>query len=142
MRFMAILKASKDSETGVMPKAELVKPMVEFNEQMARAGVLLAAEGLQPSSRGARVRFEKGKRTVTDGPFAETQELVGGFWLLQVKSRQEAIEWIKRAPSPFGDDTVAEVEIRELFEASDFLPPEDMARLEALRAEVRRKQSR
>jgi len=146
MRFMAIVKANKDSEAGAMPKAELLKAMGDFNEQMAKAGVLLAGEGLQPSSKGARVRFEKGKRTVIDGPFTETKELVAGFWLLQVKSKQEAIEWIKRSPAPFGDDEVSEIEIRQVFEASDFpadvFPAEEVAREEALRSELQRKQKK
>ena len=144
MRFMAIVKATKDSEAGVMPKAELIKAMGDFNEQMAKAGVMLAGEGLQPSSKGARVRFEKGKRTVIDGPFAETKELVAGFWILQVKSKQEAIEWIKRAPAPFGDDQVSEIEIRQIFEPSDFpadvFPAEEVAREVALRGELEQKQ--
>jgi hypothetical protein len=103
-----------------------------LGEQMAKAGVLLGADGLQPTSKGAKVRFEKGKRTVIDGPFTETKELVAGFWLLQVKSKQEAIEWIKRSPAPFGDDQVSEIEIRQLFEVSDFpadvFPAEEVAR--------------
>ena len=146
MRFMAIVKASKGSEAGAMPKAELVKAMHEFNEQMVKAGVRIAAEGLQPSSKGARVRFEKGKRTVIDGPFAETKELVAGFWLLQVKSKQEAIEWIKRCPSPFSDDEVSEIEIRQVFEASDFpadvFPAEEAAREDTLREQTGKNQKK
>ena len=118
MRFMIIVKASKDSEAGVMPSEQLLSEMGRFNEELAKAGVLLAAEGLQPSSKGARVRFSGNKRTVIDGPFAETKELIAGFWLWQVKSRAEAIEWVKRAP--FGDGT--ELEIRQVFEPEDFGP--------------------
>lgn len=148
MRFMAIVKASQDSEAGVRPSKEILQAMARFNEEMARAGVLLAAEGLQPSSKGARVRFSGKKTTVIDGPFAETKELIAGFWLLQVKSREEAIEWIKRSPfKDFSDsgETLAgpEIEIRQVFEASDFssdvFPPEEVAKEEALRAELQRK---
>ena len=143
MKFMAIVKANKDSESGVMPKLELIKAMGDFNEKMVKAGVLLAADGLQPSSKGARVRFEHGKRTVIDGPFAETKELVAGFWILEVRSKEEAIEWIKRAPAPFGDGEVAEIEIRQVFEATDFppeaFPAEEVAREQALRAESGKK---
>ncbi|MDQ3222279.1 MAG: YciI family protein [Gemmatimonadota bacterium] len=119
MRFMAIVKADKDSEAGVLPSEELLAAMGKFNEELAKAGVLLAAEGLQPSSKGARVRFSGTKRTVIDGPFAETKELIAGFWLLQVKSKQEAIEWIKRSPNPFPGKE-SEIEIRQVFEAEDF----------------------
>jgi hypothetical protein len=116
---MVIVKANKDSEAGVMPTEELLTEMTKYNEELMKAGVLLAAEGLKPSSKGARVRFSGDKRTVIDGPFAETKELVAGFWLFQVKSKEEAIEWVKRAPNPFpGADS--EVEIREVFEAEDF----------------------
>src|SRR5216110_677823 len=117
-RFMLIVKASKDSEAGVMPSTELLDAMGKYNEEMAKAGVMLAGEGLQPSSKGARVRFSGDKRTVIDGPFAETKELVAGFWLLQVKSKEEAIEWIKRCPNPFPGES--EIEIRQVFEAEDF----------------------
>ena len=148
MRFMAIVKASKDSEAGVMPPREVFEAMGKFNEEMAKAGVLLAAEGLHPSSRGARVGFSGKKVTVTDGPFTETKELIAGFWLLQVKSKEEAIEWIKRSPfQDFSDsgDTKAgpEIEIRQVFEAADFssdvFPPEQAAREEALRVELQKK---
>jgi hypothetical protein len=142
MRFMAIVKATKDSEAGAPPSKELLAAMGKFNEEMVKAGVMLAGEGLQPSSKGARVRFSKGKRTVIDGPFAETKELIAGFWLLQVRSKEEAIEWIKRCPAPFeGQDS--EIEIRQVFEASDFppevFPPEEAAREQALRDELQRK---
>jgi hypothetical protein len=115
MRFMVIVKADKKSEAGVLPDKKLLEEMGNFNEQLTKAGVMLAGEGLQPSSKGARVRFSGGKKTVIDGPFAETKELVAGFWLWQVKSKEEAIEWLKRAPF---EDT--EVEIRQVFEAEDF----------------------
>ncbi len=119
MRFMVIVKANKDSEAGVMPSELLLAEMGKYNEDLVKAGVLLAGEGLHPSSKGARVRFAGSKRTVSDGPFAETKELVAGFWLIQVKSREEAIEWVKRAPNPF-PGTESEVEIRQVFEADDF----------------------
>ena len=117
MRFMVIVKANKDSEAGVLPDQKILTEMGNFNEQLVKAGVMLAGEGLQPSSKGARVKFgADGKKTVTDGPFAETKELVAGFWLWQVKSKDEALEWLKRAP--FGGDT--EVELRQVFEPEDF----------------------
>ena len=115
MRFMVIVKADKDSESGVLPKKKILTEMGKFNDELVKAGVMLAAEGLRDSSKGARVRFAGGKKTVIDGPFAETKELVAGFWLWQVKSKEEAIEWLKRAPF---EDT--EVEIRQVFEAEDF----------------------
>ena len=118
MRFMVIVKATKDSEAGVMPSEQLLSEMGKFNEELAKAGVLLAGEGLQPSSRGARVRFSGTKRTVIDGPFPETKELIAGFWLWKVKSKQEAIDWLKRCPNPHNEDS--EVEIRQVFEAEDF----------------------
>ncbi len=119
MRFMIIVKATKDSEAGVMPSEQLLTEMGKYNEELAKAGVLLAGEGLQPSSKGARVRFSGSKRTVIDGPFAETKELIAGFWLWQVKSVEEAIEWVKRCPDPF-PGTESEIEIRQVFEAEDF----------------------
>jgi hypothetical protein len=141
MRFMAIVKANKDSEAGVLPSKELLAAMGKFSEEMVKAGVLLAAEGLQPSSKGARVRFSGTKRTVIDGPFAETKELIGGFWLLQVKSKEEAIEWIKRSPAPFEGE--CEIEIRQVFEAGDFptdiFPAEEAAREQALRDQLQKK---
>ena len=120
MRFMAIVKATKDSEAGRMPEHKLLKEMGDFNQELQKAGVLLAAEGLHPSSKGARVQFSRdNKRTVVDGPFAETKELVAGFWIWKVKSRDEAIAWAKRSPSPFpGHD--CEIEIRQIFEPEDF----------------------
>jgi len=122
MRFMVIVKADKASEAGVLPREKLLSDMGKYNEELAKAGVMLAGEGLQPSSKGARVRFEGNKRTVIDGPFAETKELIAGFWLLQVKSKEEAIEWVKRAPNPFPESAVSEIEIRQVFEAEDFGP--------------------
>jgi hypothetical protein len=118
MRFMVIVKATKDSEAGVMPSEKLLAEMGKFNEELVKAGVMLAGEGLQPSSKGARVRFAGQKRTVIDGPFAETKELIAGFWVWQVKSLQEAIEWVKRCPNPFEGES--EIEIRQVFEADDF----------------------
>ncbi len=136
MRFMVIVKANKDSEAGVLPDEKLLAEMGEFNEELAKAGVLLAAEGLQASSKGARVKFSGAKRTVIDGPFAETKELIAGFWLWQVKSKEEAIEWVKRAPNPF-PGAESEIEIRQVFEAEDFGPaftPELREQEERLRA--------
>ena len=118
MRFMVMVKATKDSEAGILPDEKLLADMGKFNEELAKAGVMLAGEGLQPSSKGARIRFSGVKRTVIDGPFAETKELVAGFWLWQVKSKEEAIEWVKRCPNPHNEET--EVEIRQVFEAEDF----------------------
>ena len=137
MRFMVIVKATKESESGALPSEQLLTDMGKFNEELAKAGVLLAAEGLQPSSKGARVRFTKDdKRTVVDGPFAETKELVAGFWIWKCKSRDEAIAWARRAPSPHpGHD--CEIEIRQIFEAEDFgadFTPEERAREEKTRA--------
>jgi hypothetical protein len=116
---MVMVKATADSEAGVMPSRQLLADMGKFNEELVKAGVLLAGEGLHPSSKGARVRFSGTKRTVVDGPFAETKELVAGFWLLQVKSREEVIEWIKRCPNP-SEGGESEIEIRQVFEAEDF----------------------
>ena len=139
MRFMMLVKASKDSEAGALPSKELLAAMGQFNEEMAKAGVLLAGEGLQASSKGARITFSGSKRTVTDGPFAETKELLAGFWMIQVKSKAEAIAWASRVP--FADGEV--VEVRQVFEASDFpadvFPPEDAAREQELRDELQRK---
>ncbi len=137
MRFMILIKASKDSEAGVLPSEQLFTEMGQFNEELVKAGVMLAGEGLQPSSKGARVKFAGGKRTVVDGPFAETKELIAGFWLWQVKSMDEAIEWVKRIPNPTGQE--GEVEIRQVFEADDFGPelsPELRKQQERLRSQV------
>ena len=118
MRFMLLVRADKDTEAGVMPSEEILAAMGNYNDELVKAGVLLAGEGLHPSSKGARVRFEGGKRTVIDGPFAEAKELIAGFWLIQVKSKEEAIEWVKRCPNPLPGE--AEIEIRQVFEAEDF----------------------
>jgi hypothetical protein len=136
MRFMILIKADKNSEAGVMPSQQVLTDMGRFNEELVNAGIMLAGEGLHPSSKGARVRFSGSKRTVMDGPFAETKELVAGFWLWQVKSKAEAIEWVKRIPNPM-PGTETEVEIRQVFEADDFgaeLTPELRAQEEQLRA--------
>jgi hypothetical protein len=137
MRFMVLVKADKNSEAGVLPDEKLLTAMGKYNEELVKAGVMLAGEGLQPSSKGARVRFSGEQRTVTDGPFTESKELVAGFWLWQVRSKEEAIEWLKRAPF---DQT--EVEIRQVFEPADFGPaltPELREAEERLRAQVSRK---
>ena len=118
MRFLVMVKANADSEAGKLPNTELLTAMAKYNEELVKAGVMLAGEGLQPSSKGARVRFSGSKRSVVDGPFAETKELVAGFWLWQCRSREEAIEWAKRCPNPTGED--GELEIRQVFEAEDF----------------------
>src|SRR5436305_14910637 len=138
MRFMVIVKASKESEAGVLPDEKLLTEMGKFNEELVKAGVMLAGEGLQPSSKGVRVRFSGEKRTVIDGPFAETKELIAGFWLWQVKSKEEAIEWVKRSPNPF-PGTESEIEIRQVFEAEDFgaeFTPELREQEERIRAQV------
>jgi hypothetical protein len=137
MRVMVIVKASKGSEAGEMPSQELLAAMGNFNEELVKAGVMLAGEGLHPTSRGKRVRFSGSKRTVIDGPFAETKELIAGFWLWQVKSMEEAIEWVKRCPNPMMSDS--EIEIRPVFEADDFgaeFTPELRAQEERQRAEM------
>ena len=137
MRVMVIIKATKDSEAGVMPSERLLAEMGNFNEELVKAGVMLAGEGLQPSSKGVRVRFSGTKRIVTDGPFAETKELIAGYWVWQVKSMEEAIEWVKRCPNPHNED--GDVEIRPLFEMDDFGPeftPELREQEERLRAQT------
>jgi len=137
MRFMILVKATKDSEAGVMPSQQLLAEMGKFNEELVKAGVLLAGEGLQPTSKGARVKFSGSKRTVTDGPFAETKELIAGFWIWQVKSKAEAIEWVKRCPNPHPGES--EIEIRQIFEAEDFgaeFTPELREQEERIRAHV------
>ena len=142
MRVMVIVKATRDSEAGVMPSEQLLAEMGKFNEELVKAGVMLAGEGLHPSSKGKRVRFSGSQRTVIDGPFAETKELIAGFWLWQVKSMDEALEWIKRCPNPH-PGVEAEIEIRPVFEAEDFgaeFTPELRAQEERLRAQIERKQ--
>jgi hypothetical protein len=139
---MAIVKASQDSEAGKMPSEELLAAMGKFNEEMVEAGVMLAGEGLHPSSKGARVQFGGGERTVTDGPFAETKELIAGFWLMQVDSFEEAVEWIKKCPDPH--DEGGQIEIRQIFEAEDFgkeLTPELREQEERIRDKAERNQS-
>lgn len=142
MRFMILVKATSSSEAGVLPDEKLLADMGKFNEELVRAGVMLAGEGLQPSSKGARVRFAGDKRIVTDGPFAETKELIAGYWLWQVKSKEEAIEWVKRCPNPFPGGE-SEIEIRQVFEAEDFgaeFTPELRAQEDRLRAQIAAKQ--
>ena len=137
MRFMVLVKADKSSEAGALPDEKLLAEMGKYNEELAKAGVLLAGEGLQPSSKGARVKFSGDKRTVVDGPFTETKELIAGFWLIRVKSKEEAIEWVKRCPNPTG--TEGEIEIRQVFEAEDFGPeftPEARAAEERMRRQI------
>ncbi len=137
MKFMVIVKASPESEAGKMPSETMLTEMGKFNEALVKAGVLLAGEGLHPSSKGARIRFSGDKRTVIDGPFAETKELVAGFWLIQVKSREEAIEWMRRCPNPMEGES--EIEIRQVFEAEDFgaeYTPELRAQEERMREQI------
>ena len=142
MRFMILVKATKNSEAGVLPDEKLLTAMGKYNEELAKAGVLLAAEGLQPSSKGARVKFSGDKRTVIDGPFAGTKELIAGFWLWRVKSKAEAIEWVKRCPNPFPFKGESEIEIRQVFEAEDFgaeFTPELREQEERLRAQSKQR---
>jgi hypothetical protein len=137
MRFMVIVKASKDSEAGVMPSEQLLSEMMAFNEEIAKAGVMLSGEGLHPSSKGVRIRYSGNKRTVIDGPFAETKELIAGFWMWQCKSLDEAIEWAKKIPNPHNED--GDIEIRQVFEAADFgeeLTPELRQQEDRIRAQV------
>ena len=141
MRFMILIKADQDSEAGVLPDGNLLTEMGKFNEELVKAGVILAGEGLHPSSKGARVRFSGSQRTVIDGPFTEAKELIAGFWLWQVRSKEEAIEWVKRCPNPMGGES--EIEIRQVFEAEDFgeaFTPELREQEERLRAEIEGKQ--
>jgi len=140
MKFMIMVKATKDSEAGVMPSEKLLAEMGKFNEELVKAGVMLAGEGLHPSSKGARVRFSGAKRSVIDGPFAETKELVAGFWIWQVKSKEEAIEWVKRCPNPMPGES--EIEIRQVFEAEDFgaeFTPELREQEAKLRKQIQKK---
>jgi hypothetical protein len=137
MRFMILVKADKNSEAGILPSTELLAAMGKYNEELVKAGVMLAGEGLQPSSKGARVKFSGTKRTVVDGPFSEAKELIAGFWLIQVKSKEEAIEWVKRCPNPTEGES--EIEIRQVFEAEDFgaeFTPELREQEERLRARL------
>jgi len=137
MRFMVIVKASKDSEAGVMPSEQLLSEMMAFNEEIAKAGVMLSGEGLHPSSKGVRIRYSGNKRTLIDGPFAETKELIAGFWMWQCKSLDEAIEWAKKIPNPHNED--GDIEIRQVFETADFgeeLTPELRQQEDRIRAQV------
>jgi hypothetical protein len=138
MRFMVFVKASKESEAGVMPSEEILAEMGKFNEEMVKAGIMLAGDGLHPSARGARIQFNGSKRTVVDGPFTEAKELVAGYWIIQVKSKEEAIAWLKRAPFQEG-----EVELRQVFELSDFeISPEQKAKFEAMESELKERAKR
>ena len=128
MRFMMIVKANQDSEAGQMPSEELLSAMGKYNEQLMQAGVLVDLAGLHPSSKGARVKFSGGKQTIIDGPFAETKELIGGYWIIKVKSREEAIEWAKRVPAPHGEGNEGEIELRQIFDLEDFTPSEAVDR--------------
>jgi hypothetical protein len=142
MRFMVIVKALKESEAGALPDEKILAEMGKFNEQLVKAGIMLAGEGLQPSSKGARIRFSGSKRTVIDGPFTETKELIAGFWLWQVKSLDEAIEWVKRCPNPHPGES--EIEIRQVFEAADFgaeFTPELREQEERLRAQIEKQKA-
>jgi hypothetical protein len=143
MKVMVIVKATAESEAGQMPSSELLGAMGDFNEELVKAGVMLAGEGLHPSAKGKRVRFSGASRRVVDGPFAETKELIAGYWLWQVKSMDEAVEWVKRCPNPMPGDS--EIEIRPVFEAEDFgaeFTPEQRAQEERLRAEIEKKNAR
>ena len=134
MRFMMLVKASKASEAGAMPDDSLIAAMTKYNEEMSKAGILLDLAGLQPSSKGARIKFSAGRPVIINGPFTETKELIAGYWLIQVKSKEEAIDWAKRCPSPHGEGAEGEIELRQLFELEDFAPSpaiEDARRLES-----------
>lgn len=136
MRFMMIVKASKDSEAGKMPSEELIAAMGKYNEELMKAGVLVDLSGLQPSSKGARIKFSGGKQTVIDGPFAETKELIAGYWIINVKSREEALAWARRVPAPFGKDQEGEIELRQFFEMEDFAPSPAVERAKELGKEL------
>ena len=139
MRFMMIVKASKDSEAGKMPSEELLSAMGKYNEELMKAGVLLDLSGLQASSKGARIKFSGGNRTVVDGPFTESKELIAGYWIIQVKSREEEIEWAKRAPNPQGEGQDGEIEIRQFFELEDFAPSEAIDRAREMEKKLPKK---
>ena len=144
MRVMVIIKANEDSEAGIMPSEKLLTDMGNFNEELVKAGVMLAGEGLRPSSKGKRVKFSGGQRIVTDGPFAETKELIAGFWIWKVNSMEEAVEWVKRIPSEPNDPSGGEIEIRQVFEIEDFgaeLTPEARAQDDRLRAEIEKQKN-
>jgi hypothetical protein len=135
MKFMVLVKATKESEAGTMPSEEMLSAMMKYNEELVKAGIMLAGEGLHPSSKGARVRFSGTKRTVVDGPFAETKELIAGFWLWQVKSKEEAIEWLKRCPNPMNEDS--EIELRQVFDAADFAESDPTGEIRRKEEELR-----
>jgi hypothetical protein len=139
MRFMMMVRANKNTEAGVMPDQRLIAAMGKYNEEMAKAGILLDLAGLQPSTKGARIRFSGGKPTVIDGPFAETKELIAGYWLIQVKSKEEAIEWAKRCPCPHGEAAEGEIELRQIFELDDFAPSDTIEDARKLEQELARK---
>lgn len=139
MRFMMIVKANKESEAGKMPSEELLSAMGKYNEELMKAGVLLDLAGLQATSKGARIKFSSGRKTVVDGPFSESKELIAGYWIIQVKSREEAIEWAKRAPNPAGEGKDGEIEIRQFFELEDFLPSEAADRAREMEKELSKK---
>ena len=141
MRFMMIVKASKDSEAGRMPSEELLAAMAKYNDELLKAGVLIDLAGLQPTSKGARVRISGGQRTVIDGPFAETKELIAGYWIIQTKSKQEALEWAKRAPNPQGEGQESEIEVRQFFELEDFAPSEAIERHREVGKELEKKKA-
>jgi hypothetical protein len=136
MRFMIMVKANRDSEAGVLPTEELIAPMAKYHEELVKAGVLLDASGLQPSSKGWRIKYSGGKRTIVDGPFAESKELIAGYTLIQVNSREEALEWAKRFPSPFGDGAEGEIEVRLLYELDDFVPGEGVEQFRKIEATI------
>jgi len=136
---MMMVKANKDTEAGVMPEEKLIAAMGKYNEELSKAGVLLDLSGLQPSSKGARIKFSGGKRTVIDGPFTEAKELIAGYWLIQVTSKEEAIEWAKRAPAPHGEGKEGEIELRQLFELEDFAPSEAIDQARELEKELAKK---
>jgi hypothetical protein len=138
MRFMIIVKANKDTEVGIMPDEKLMAAMATYHEELVKAGVLLDASGLQPSSKGWRIKYSGGKRTVIDGPFAETKELIAGYTLIQVKSKEEAIEWARRFPNPMGEGAEAEIEVRQLFELEDFGPSEAIERFREMGAATKK----
>jgi hypothetical protein len=137
MRFMIMVKASKVTEAGVMPEEELFAAMADYHEELVKAGVLLDASGLQPSSKGWRVKYDGGKRTVVDGPFAETKELIAGYTIIQVKSKEEALEWTRRFPNPMGEGVAGEIEVRQLYELDDFAPSHAVERFRGMDARAR-----
>ena len=136
MRFMMMVRANKDSEAGKMPSEELLTAMGKYNDELMKAGALIDLSGLHPSSKGARIKYSRGKQTLVDGPFAETKELIAGFWIIQVRSKQEALEWAKRVPAPFGENAEGEIELRQIFEMEDFAPSPAVERARELEKEL------